>query len=99
MVQKCHARVGIFLLLREIDVNLHSGSDVVRAYRKVGILDKTYYYSRKQFDRVGRSKFAEMKALKEPNRRLARTVAELQLNKLILKESFDFFKVEGLSAD
>ena len=41
---------------------------------------------------MGRSHLAEMKALKKENDRLKKIVAELQLDKLILKESLDFLK-------
>jgi hypothetical protein len=36
-------------LLREIDVHLHDGLDVLSACRKAGISDKSYYYWRKKF--------------------------------------------------
>lgn len=35
---------------------------------------------------------AEMKALEKENRRLKKIVAELELDKLVLKESLDFLK-------
>ena len=35
--------------LREIDVHLHDGLDVMSSCRKAGISDKTYYYWRKKF--------------------------------------------------
>ena len=43
---------------------------------------------------MGRSHLAEMKALKKENDRLKKIVAELQLDKPILKESLDFFKTQ-----
>ena len=41
---------------------------------------------------MGRSQFSEMRALKKENERLKKIVAELQLDKLILKESLDYLK-------
>ena len=36
-------------VLREIDVHLHDGLDVMSACSKAEISDKTYYYWRKKF--------------------------------------------------
>ena len=44
---------------------------------------------------IGRSQLAEMKALSKENARLKRIVADLELDKLILKESLDFLKPKG----
>jgi hypothetical protein len=44
---------------------------------------------------MGRSQLAEMKALEKENRRLKKIVADLELDKLILKESLDFLKPRG----
>ncbi len=48
---------------------------------------------------MGRLQFSEMKALQKENSRLKKMVAELELDKLILKESPDFVKTQGLSID
>ena len=79
-------------ILREIYVHLHDGLDVVSSCRKAGISDKTYYYWRKKFGGMGRSQLFEMRALKKENEHLKKIVAELQLDKLILKESLDYLK-------
>ena len=41
---------------------------------------------------MGRSQLSELKALEKENQRLKKIVAELELDKLILKESLDFLK-------
>ena len=41
---------------------------------------------------MARSDLAEKKALEKENQRLKKIVAELELDKLILKESLDFLK-------
>jgi transposase-like protein len=79
-------------LLREIDVHLHDGLDVVSACRKAGISDKSYYYWRNKFGGLSRSQVSEMKLLKKENERLKKIVADLQLDKVILKESLDHLK-------
>ena len=64
MVRKRYSDEDVLKILREIDVHLHDGLDVVGACRKAGISDKTYYYWRKKFGGLGRPQLSEMKALK-----------------------------------
>ena len=92
MVRKRYSDEDALKILREIDVHLHDGLDVVSACRKAEISDKTYYYWRKKFGGLGRRQLSEMKALKKENERLKKIVADLQLDKLILKESLDYLK-------
>ena len=54
MARKRYSDEDVLKLLREIDVHLHDGLDVVSACRKAGISDKTYYYWRKKFGGLGR---------------------------------------------
>ena len=49
MVRKRHSDEDALKVLREIDVHLHDGLDVVNSCRKAGISDKTYYHWRKKF--------------------------------------------------
>ncbi|MBT4236229.1 MAG: transposase, partial [Marinovum sp.] len=79
MVRKRYSDEDALKILREIDVHLHDGLDVVSACRKAGISDKTYYYWRKKFGGLGRRQLSEMKALKKENERLKKIVADLQL--------------------
>jgi putative transposase len=58
----------------------------------VGISDATFYTWRKKFGSMGRSQLSELKALEKENQRLKKIVADLELDKLILKESLDFLK-------
>jgi transposase-like protein len=92
VVRKRYSDEDALKILREIDVHLHDGLDVVGACRKAGISDKTYYYWRKKLGGLGRPQLSEMKALKKENERLKKIVADLQLDKLILKESLDYLK-------
>ena len=49
MARKRYLDEDALKVLREIDVHLHDGLDVVSSCRKAGISDKTYYYWRKKF--------------------------------------------------
>jgi putative transposase len=95
MARKRHSDEDILKLLREIEVRLASGSDVATACRAAGISDATYYIWRKKFGGMARSQLSEMKALEKENQRLKKIVADLELDKLILKESLDFLKPKG----
>lgn len=92
MARKRYSDEDILRLLREIEVSLLSGSDVATACRTAGVSDATYYTWRKRFGGIGRSEMANLKALQKENDRLKKIVAELELDKLILKESLDYLK-------
>ena len=92
MARKRFSDEDALKLLREIDVHLHDGLDVVSSCRKAGISDKTYYYWRKKFGGIGRPQLSEMRSLQKENERLKKILAKLQLDKLILKESLDHLK-------
>jgi putative transposase len=92
MARKRHSDEDILRLLREIELHLSSGSDVSAACRQAGVSDATYYNWRKKFGGMGRSQLTEMKSLEKENQRLKKIVADLELDKLILKESLDFLK-------
>ena len=95
MARKRHSDEDILKLLREIELRLASGSDVATACRAAGISDATYYTWRKKFGGMARSQLSELKALQKQNQRLKKIVADLELDKLILKESLDFLKPKG----
>lgn len=92
MARKRYSDEDILRLLREMELHLASGSDVQSACRSVGISDATYYKWRKRYGGMGRSQLSELKALEKENNRLKKIVADLELDKLILKESLNFLK-------
>ena len=75
-------------ILKEHEV----GVTVKELCRKYGMSDATYYKWRKLYGGMGKSKLHEFKSLEKENERLKRIVAELELDKLILKESLDYLK-------
>ena len=92
MARKRFSDEDILNLLRQIELSLASGSDVASACRSAGVSDATYYNWRKRYGGMGRSQLQEFKAIEKENSRLKKIVAELELEKLILKESLDFLK-------
>lgn len=95
MARKRHSDEECLKLLREIEVHLSGGSDVPAACRTAGISTATYYMWRRKFGGIGRSQLSEMKALEKENQRLKKIVADLELDKSILRESLDFLKPKG----
>jgi len=66
--------------------------DVVSACRIAGMVHRKRYGWRKRYGGMGRAKLTEFKALEKENQRLKKILAELELDKLILKESLDYLK-------
>ncbi|MEO1604597.1 MAG: transposase [Pseudomonadota bacterium] len=92
MATERHSDEDVLKLLREIELKLSGGSDVASACRSVGIGDATYYNWRRRFGGMGRSQLSEMKSLEKENARLKNIAAELEPDKLILKESLNHLK-------
>lgn len=92
MAGKRYSDEDVINLLRQIELSLSSGSDVQSACRSAGVSDATYYKWRKRYGGMGRSQLSELKALEKENMRLKRIVTDLELDKVILKESLDFLK-------
>lgn len=77
----------IITVLRQIEILVNQGKTVPLACREACIAEQTYYRWRKQYGGMQISQAKELKTLKEENARLKKAVAELTLNKLILKEA------------
>ena len=90
MARKRYSDEDCLKILRQIEVELANGADVAKACRSAGISDATSYTSRKKFVGMGRSQLTELKALEKENHRLKKIVADLELDKLILKGSLWF---------
>lgn len=90
MARKRYSDEDILKLLREIELKLADGDDVRTACR--GVSDATYYNWRRRFGGMGKSQLSELRSLAKENARLKKIVAELELDKLILKESLNYLK-------
>ena len=92
MARKRYSDEDVLNLLRQIELGLASGSSVAMACRSAGVSDATYYNWRRKYGGMGKSQLQELKSLEKENSRLKRIVADLELDKLILKESLDYLK-------
>jgi transposase-like protein len=76
-------------MLREADVELSRGQKVGKVCRAFGITEQTYYRWRREFGGMKVSQAKRLKALERENFRLKGAVAELTLDKMILKEALE----------
>jgi transposase-like protein len=73
--------------LRQADVLLSQGKAVLEICREFGISDSTYYKWRREYGGVSIDQARRLKDLERENERLKQAVADLTLDKVILKEA------------
>ncbi len=73
-------------LPRSSDVLLSQGKTVSQACKQIGVSDQTYYRWRKSYGGMKVDQARRLKELEAENARLKRAVADLTVDKLILKE-------------
>jgi putative transposase len=76
-------------LLREADVKLAQGRNLGQICRDIGITEQTYYRWRKEYGGMKTMQVKRLKDLEKENNRLKKAVAELTIDKLILKEALE----------
>ena len=73
-------------LLRQIEVEIANGKTTPQACRDAQITVQTYYRWRKEFGGLKLDQAKRLKELEKENNRLKRLVAELSLEKQVLRE-------------
>ncbi len=73
--------------LREADVLLAQGETVGGGCRRIGVSEQSYYRWRREYGGLKVDQARRLKDLEQENARLKRAVADLTLDKLILKEA------------
>lgn len=73
--------------LRQVDVLVSQGKSVAESIRSIGVTEITYYRWRKEFGGLKADQVKRLKDLETENARLRKAVADLTLDKLILKEA------------
>jgi transposase-like protein len=86
MPKKRYNAEDIIHKLREADVLLSQGMNVSQVSKRIGIADQTYYRWRKVYGGMKVDQAKRLKELETENARLKRAVADLTVDKLILKE-------------
>ncbi len=86
MPKKRYNAEEIIHKLREADVLLSQGMNVGQVSKRIGVAEQTYYRWRKAYGGMKVDQAKRLKELEVENGRLKRAVADLTVDKLILKE-------------
>lgn len=76
----------IIRLLREADADIAAGLNVDQVCKKLEVAVSTFHRWRAEYGNMPGDAMKRLKALEEENRRLKKAVADLTLDKQILKE-------------
>ena len=87
MPRKGHSPEQVLNKLRQVEVAVAGGKSVGQAVREIGVTDHTYYRWRRECGGLNLDQARKLKKLEQENARLKRTVADLALDKQILKEA------------
>ena len=87
MPRKGHSPEQVLNKLRQVEVAVAGGKSVGQAVREIGVTDHTYYRWRRDYGGINLDQAKTLKTLEQENARLKRTVADLALDKQILKEA------------
>ena len=89
MSRKRYSPEKIIGMLREAEVALAQGMTIGAICRQLSISEQTYYRWRKQYGGMKISQAKRMKDIEHENARLKKAVADLTLDKVILKEALE----------
>ena len=80
----------IIVQLREAEGMLSAGQSIGQVCQKLGVCEQTYHRWRNQYGGMKANGMKRLKQLEEENRRLKKAVADLTLDKQILKEANEY---------
>ena len=89
MSRKRYSPEKIIGMLREAEVALAQGMTVGEICCQLSVSEQSYYRWRKQYGGLKISQVKRMKDMERENARLKKAVAELTLDKVILKEALE----------
>ena len=87
MSRKRYSTEQIIQKLREAEVALAKGRSVGEVAKQLAITEQTYYRWRKEYGGLKTDQAKRLKELERENARLKKVVADLALDKAILKEA------------
>ena len=85
--KKTHTPEEIVAKLRQVEVLTAQGKTVAEAVRAIGVTEPTYYRWRAEYGGLKLDQVKRLKQLEAENGRLRKAVADLTLEKVILKEA------------
>jgi transposase-like protein len=86
MARKRYTPETIIRKLREAEVLHGQGKSVAETVKQLGVTEQTFYRWRKEYGGMRVDQAKRLKALEAENARLKRAVADLTMDKQILKE-------------
>ena len=86
MPKKRFSPEQVVTLLRQIEVVMGQGKSAQLACREAGISEQNFYRWRKEYGGLDLDQARRMKDLEKENARLKRLVADLSLEKQVLKD-------------
>jgi putative transposase len=86
MAVKHYTPEEVVARLRQVDVLISQGQNVVDAIRQIGLTEVTYYRWRREFGGLNTEQVKRLKDLELENARLRKVVSDLTLDRLILQE-------------
>ena len=89
MKSKKHKPEQIIKKLREADLMLSAGKSIGQVAQALEISEQTYHRWRNQYGGMKAEEAKRLKELEEENKRLKKLVADLTLDKDILKEALE----------
>lgn len=89
MKGKKHTAEQIIKKLREADALLASGKSIAEICQQLAISEQTFHRWRNQYGGMKSDEAKRLKELEIENRRLKQAVADLTLDKAILKEALE----------
>ena len=89
MSRKRFTTEKIIGMLREAEVALAQGMKVAAICRNLEVSEQSYYRWRREYGGLKTSQARRMKELEQENSRLKKVVAELPLDKLVLREALE----------
>jgi len=89
VIRKRFTAEKIIGMLREAEVALAQGKKVGEICRSLGISEQSYYRWRREYGGLKTTQAKRIKDLERENSRLKKAVADLTLDKLILREALE----------
>ena len=89
MSRKRFTAEKIIGMLREAEVGLAQGKKIGEVCRGLGISEQSYFRWRREYGGLKTTQAKRIKDLERENSRLKRAVADLTLDKLILREALE----------
>jgi putative transposase len=89
MKRKRHTPEQIIRRLREADTMLSAGSTIAQICQKLEVSEQTFHRWRNQYGGMKANDVKHLKELQAENGRLKKAVADLTLDKQILKEALE----------